>query len=37
LYVVLLVVLPPDSPEARAAAAALQKLYKGDVRKDVVL
>ena len=37
LYVVLQVVLPEDSPEARIAAAALQKLYKSDVRKDVVL
>ena len=37
LYVVLQIVLPPDSPEARAAAEAMQKLYKSDVRKDVVL
>ena len=37
LYVVLQIVLPPDSPEARQAADALQKLYKTDVRKDVVL
>jgi curved DNA-binding protein len=37
LYVVLQIVLPEDSPEAREAAAALQKLYKGDVRKNVVL
>ena len=37
LYVVLQIVLPPDSPEAREAAAALQALYKSDVRKDVVL
>lgn len=37
LYVVLQIVLPPDSPEARAAAATLQTLYKSDVRKDVVL
>ena len=37
LYVVLQIVLPPDSPEAREAAAALQTLYKCDVRKDVVL
>ena len=37
LYVVLQIVLPEDSPEARQAAAALEKLYKGDVRKDVVL
>jgi molecular chaperone DnaJ len=37
LLVVLQVVLPSDSPQAREAAAALQKLYKIDVRKDVVL
>ena len=37
LYVVLQIVLPPDSPEAREAAGALQLLYKSDVRKDVVL
>jgi DnaJ-class molecular chaperone len=37
LYVVVQIVLPDDSPEAREAAAALQKLYKGDVRKHVVL
>jgi molecular chaperone DnaJ len=37
LFVVLQVVLPGDSPQAREAAAALQKLYKMDVRKDVVL
>ena len=37
LYVVLQIVLPDDSPQAREAAAALQKLYKSDVRKDVVL
>ena len=37
LYVVLQIVLPADSPEAREASAALQKLYKSDVRKDVVL
>jgi molecular chaperone DnaJ len=37
LYVVLQIVLPPDSPEARAAAGALQGLYKSDVRRDVVL
>jgi DnaJ-class molecular chaperone len=37
LYVVLQIVLPEDSPEARQAATALQKLYQGDVRKDVVL
>ncbi|MCA1826690.1 MAG: molecular chaperone DnaJ [Myxococcales bacterium] len=37
LYVVLQIVMPPDSREAREAAAMLQKLYKSDVRKDVVL
>jgi DnaJ-class molecular chaperone len=37
LYVVLQIVLPPDSPEARKAATVLQGLYKSDVRKDVVL
>lgn len=37
LYAVLQVVLPPDGPEAREAAAALQRLFKSDVRKDVVL
>lgn len=37
LYVVLQIVLPPDSQKAREAAAALQELYKSDVRKDVVL
>ncbi len=37
LYVVLEIVLPPDSPQAREAAATLQMLYKTDVRKDVVL
>ena len=37
LYVVLQIVLPQDSPEACQAAAVLEKLYKGDVRKDVVL
>jgi hypothetical protein len=37
LYVVLQIVLPPDSAAAREAADALQKLYKSDVRKDVVL
>jgi molecular chaperone DnaJ len=36
LYVVLQIVLP-DDPEAREPAAALEKLYKGDVRKDVAL
>jgi len=37
LYVVLQIVLPPDSPEAREAAASLQRLYKSEVRRDVVL
>ena len=37
LYAVLQVVLPEDSPSGREAATALQKLYKSDVRKDVVL
>jgi molecular chaperone DnaJ len=37
LYAVLQIVLPPDSPEAREASETLQKLYKFDVRKDVVL
>ena len=37
LYVVLQVVLPPDSAPARAAAAELQKLYPPDVRQDVRL
>jgi molecular chaperone DnaJ len=37
LYAVLQIVLPPDSPEARAAAAALQKLYKTEVRQGLVL
>jgi molecular chaperone DnaJ len=37
LYVVLQIVMPPDSPQAREAAGALQELYKTDVRKDVVL
>jgi molecular chaperone DnaJ len=37
LYVVLQIVLPSDSAQAREAAAALQRLYKNDVRKDVVL
>lgn len=37
LYVVLQIVLPPDSTAAREAAASLQRLYKTDVRKDVVL
>jgi chaperone protein DnaJ len=37
LYVVLQIVLPPDSAAARAAAADLQKLYPPDVRQDVRL
>ena len=37
LYVVLQIVLPPDSAKARAAAAELQKLYPPDVREDVRL
>jgi len=37
LYVVLQIILPPDSPEARDAAATMQKLYKTDLRKDLVL
>jgi curved DNA-binding protein len=37
LYVVLQIVLPEDSPQAREAAAALQKLYKRDVREGLVL
>ncbi|HTO97021.1 MAG TPA: DnaJ C-terminal domain-containing protein [Myxococcales bacterium] len=37
LYVVLQIVLPEDSPKAREAAAALQKLYNLDVRRDLVL
>ena len=37
LYVVLQIVLPPDSAAARAAAAELQKLYPPDVRQDVRL
>ena len=37
LYVVLQIVIPDDSPPAREAAAMLQRLYKTDVRKDVVL
>ena len=37
LYVVLQIVLPEESEEARQAAAALDKLYKGDVRRDVAL
>jgi molecular chaperone DnaJ len=37
LYVVLQIVLPPDSSAAREATATLQRLYKNDVRRDVVL
>ncbi len=37
LFVVLQIVLPEDSPQAREAAATLQKLYKFDVRRNVVL
>jgi molecular chaperone DnaJ len=37
LYVVLQIVLPPDSAEARQGAAELQKLYKTDVRGAVTL
>jgi curved DNA-binding protein len=37
LYVVLQIVLPPDSSAARAAVAELQKLYPPDVRQDVRL
>jgi DnaJ-class molecular chaperone len=37
LYVVLQIVLPPDSAVARSAAAELQKLYPTDVRQDVRL
>ena len=37
LYVVLQVQVPPDSPEARAAAEELRKLYPHDVRRDVAL
>ena len=37
LYIVLQIVLPEDSPKAREAAAALQKLYTVDVRRNVVL
>jgi curved DNA-binding protein len=37
LFVVLQIVLPEDSPEAREAAAELQGLYKSDVRRNVVL
>jgi curved DNA-binding protein len=37
LYVVLQIVLPPDSPQAREAVRALSKLYGDDVRRDVAL
>ncbi len=37
LYVVLQILLPPDSAAARAAASELQKLYPPDVREDVRL
>jgi curved DNA-binding protein len=37
LYVVLQIMLPPDSPQAREAISALQKLYSGDVRRDLKL
>ena len=37
LYVVLQVMLPEESPAAREAAGALQKLYTTDVRKDLLL
>ena len=37
LYVVLQIVLPEESEEARKAAAVLDQLYKGDVRRDVAL
>ena len=37
LYVVLQIVLPPDSAAARAAASEMQKLYPPDVRQDVRL
>ena len=37
LYAVLQIVLPPDSPEARAAALTLEKLYTSDVRKQLAL
>jgi curved DNA-binding protein len=35
LYVVLQIVLPPDSPQAREAVRALSRLYDHDVRRDV--
>jgi DnaJ-class molecular chaperone len=37
LYVVLQIVLPPDSEASREAVDALQKLYKTDVRASLVL
>jgi molecular chaperone DnaJ len=37
LYVVLQVVVPPDSPQARAAAEALAKAYPTDVRGEMRL
>jgi curved DNA-binding protein len=37
LYVVLQIVLPPESPKAREAVSELQKLYPGDVRRDLKL
>ena len=37
LYVVLQIQLPPDSDDARTAAALLEKLYTSDVRRDVRL
>jgi DnaJ-class molecular chaperone len=37
LYVVLQIVLPPDTEASREAVAALQKLYKNDVRANLVL
>jgi molecular chaperone DnaJ len=37
LYVVLQIHLPPDGEEARAAVAALEKLYDADVRRDLAL
>ncbi|MFL5409099.1 MAG: DnaJ C-terminal domain-containing protein [Myxococcales bacterium] len=35
LYVVLQIILPPDSPQAREAVRALSRLYDQDVRRDV--
>ncbi|MFL5415894.1 MAG: DnaJ C-terminal domain-containing protein [Myxococcales bacterium] len=35
LYVVLQIILPPDSPQAREAVRALSRLYDHDVRRDV--